>query len=170
MAIHNYHSLLLDRHPRLLVVGHNEDQISELVSMFVQSQSHIGIIGDEFPFLANLSILENIVLGAMYRQNIPLEKASKPLEEPIRALGLERWMEQRKEKLDQQTMGLCQLLRCIACGNSVVVLPSPMVAMADTIIQATALLSPAPVVWIACSVNNASAYDNLGLPTFHLES
>lgn len=170
MAITNYHSLLLDKHPRLLVIGMHESQISELVTMFVQSQSHIGIIGNEFPFLSNLDMMENIVLGTMYRQNISLEKARKYLDEPIRALGLERWMHERKEKLDLRALILCQLLRCIACGNSIAVLPSPMVTLAKMVIQATARLAQAPAVWIACSVANATAYESLGLPTFHLES
>ena len=169
MPIHNVHSLLLDQHPRLLVVGHRESQLSELVSWIAQSQDHIGILGDDFPFLSNLGVMENIVLGTMYRQNISLEKACKPIREDIHALELGKWMNQRKEQLDSRAMALCQLLRCIASGNSIVLLPSPAFTMAETIIQAIETIRHPLVVWITCTKKDAMTYDRLEFSTFYLE-
>jgi len=170
MAIGNYHSLLSEQHPRLLIVGHSEGHISELVTMFVQSRGRIGVIGDEFPFLSNLNVMENIVLGSMYQHNISMEKAYEPLLEHIRALELEKWMNQRKELVDARTMVLCQLLRCISCGNTTMLLPSPEVSRAETVIRAVETIRLSPAVWIACSEKNAVAYDKFGFSTFHLES
>ncbi|MGX9366409.1 hypothetical protein ACTVJH_10250 [Desulfoplanes sp. PS50] len=169
MPIQNLHSLLLDHHPRLLVIGHKESLTSELVSWIAQSQDHIGILGDDFPFLSNLSVMENIVLGTMYRQNISLEKACAPIREHIHALELGKWMNQRKEHLDSRTMVLCQLLRSISGGNSIVLLPSPAFTMAETVIQAIETLRHPLTVWIACNEKDAVTYDRLGFSTFYLE-
>lgn len=169
MPIQNLHSLLLDHHPRLLVIGHKESLTSELVSWIAQSQDHIGILGDDFPFLSNLSVMENIVLGTMYRQNISLEKACAPIREHIHALELGKWMNQRKEHLDSRTMVLCQLLRSISGGNSIVLLPSPAFTMAETVIQAIETIRHPLTVWIACNEKDAVTYDRLGFSTFYLE-
>jgi ABC-type uncharacterized transport system ATPase subunit len=169
MPIRNVHSLLLDQHPRLLVIGRREDQISELISLVTQSKGHIGILGDDFPFLSNLSVLENIVLGTMYRQNISMEKAREPIQEHILALGLNKWMNQRKDQLDSRATILCQLLRCISCGNSIVLLPSPAFTMAETIIQAIETVRHPLAVWIACNEKDAATYNRLGFSTFYLE-
>jgi ABC-type uncharacterized transport system ATPase subunit len=169
MPIQNFHSLLLDQRPGLLIVGRREGHINELTEMVAQSQGHIGILGDAFPFLSNLDVLENIVLGTMYQQHISMKKAGESVRKPIRALGLEKWMDQRKEKLDSPTMLQCQLLRCIACGNSIVLLPSPTFTMAETILLAIETIRHPLAVWIGCNEKDVATYDRLGFSTFYLE-
>jgi hypothetical protein len=78
-------------------------------------------------------------------------------------------MNQRKEHLDSRTNVLCQLLRSISYGNSIVVLPSPAFTMAETVIQAIETIRHPLAVWIICFEKDAVTYDRLGFSTFYLE-
>ncbi len=169
MAIPNIEALLNDNRPRLLLVAQTEGQVCELATTLLQCRSSIGIIGNEFPFLANLNVVENILLGTMYHNNLPLEEAFEPLREDIEALGVMDVMRQRKNQLNTLTRMKCQLLRCIACGNTIVLVHTGQFAVAQTLLHALEMLRQPPAMWIACSAKNALAYEKLNFPTFHIE-
>ena len=143
--------------------------MNEISSLAAQDREKIGTIGDEFPFISNLNILENITLGTMYRQNITLEQAREHILPSINALEMQETLLRRKETLSPKEIVLSQILRCISCGNSILFMLSPPTVMTDTVIQAVAM-APHPLkVWIACHTKAASAYEYLKFTTFNID-
>ncbi len=162
-------SLITDIPPRLLMVGQDESHLNELVTFFLHFRNDIGVLDNLFPFLSNLNILENILLPTMYRHNLPPAKARERIENHIQALNLASWMSLRKEQLAPHTLILCQLLRCLACEDSIILLPSAKIATAETVITAIAKLRVSLTLWILCIKKNAVAYEKFGFPTCYIE-
>lgn len=169
MTIFHHYAPLLMQKDNLLITANNESALNELTSMVAQDRGKIGIIGDEFPFISNLNMLENITLGTMYRQNITLEKARNHILPSINALAMEATLSRRKEILSPKEIILSQILRCISCGNSILFMLSPPTVMTDTVIQAVAMVPHPLRVWIACHTKATAAYEYLKFTTFNID-
>lgn len=169
MPLAKYSSIMLQREENLLVTGSTPLFLDNMVSMAVQSQGKIGIIGEEFPFLSNLNVLENITLGTMYGQNISLQHAWKQIAASVTALSLEHAMGLRNEMLSPEEMIKGQILRGIACANAVLLLISPTPADANTVITSVRCVPHTLKIWIACHRKVASAYEYLHFSPFSID-
>ncbi|MDD4648476.1 MAG: hypothetical protein PHO79_00400 [Desulfoplanes sp.] len=169
MTIFHHYAPLLMQEDNLVITANNEPALNELSSMVVQDTSKIGIIGDEFPFISNLNLLENITLGTMYHQNIPLAQARQDIQPSINALNMEHTLGRRKEMLSPKELILSQILRGISCGNSILFMLSPPTILTDTVIHAVAMVPHPLKIWIACHIKAAAAYDYLRFTTFNID-
>ncbi|WP_462323555.1 hypothetical protein [Desulfoplanes sp.] len=164
----NFKTLLAAEKTDTLIIGDDEGQVELLTTQILDARSSVGILGTMFPLLSNLSILENIVLGAMYRENLPMQTVTARIYDDIGSLGLVPILELRKESLEKREVVLCQLLRGLCDGNTTIFLPSPPIRTVDTIVWANAVLNRRFTVWIATTRQSAVAYDHFGFPTFRL--
>lgn len=154
--------LLLEK-ADLLLICDSAGQDSLLQNLIVQSQGHIGIISDEFPFLSALSTIENIVLGNVYHQNISIERARKRISEYVRVLGLGNYLWKTVRHLPDEKLLLAMLLRCIASGNNIVFMGKPGANRAETVKNAI-ITGALPVrMWVSCLDQDQAEYASLGL-------
>ena len=169
MTVSRHYAALLLQEEHLLITSSSESNLDELMSMAIQSQGETGIIGDEFPLISNLDILENITLGIMYSRNISLEYARAMILPSIKALQMETIMHRSKAMLSKEEIIRSQILRCIASGNSIMLLPSPTPRAADSALHAAARVPSRPRIWISCHTKKASAYEYLHLSPYSMD-
>jgi ABC-type lipoprotein export system ATPase subunit len=163
-------SILTAQRRHLLLVSENESTISQLTAMVVQSDSPIGVISDDFPFLANLSVLENIVLGCMYHKAMSLLSCRETIQDFVDALGLNESLDQRSQLLSRPKLLKMHLLRCMANGSTFVFLPMPSRLDCDILHRAAESLDRDVFLWIGCLSNDQDVYTSLEYPVIDLNS
>ena len=163
MVVKSTISDLLLEEADLLLVCDSGGQDSLLQNMIVQSQGHIGIISDEFPFLSALSTIENIVLGNVYHQNISIKRARKRISEYVRILGLGNYLWKSVRHLPDEKLLLAMLLRCIASGNSIVFMGKPGSTRAEIVKNAVTAGELPVKPWVSCLDKDHTEYAALGL-------
>ncbi|WP_045220853.1 hypothetical protein [Desulfonatronum thioautotrophicum] len=163
-------SSLTAQRRHLLLVAEQEATISRLTSMVVQSDFHIGVISDEFPFLANLSALENIALGCMYHKALHLPACQHKLQDVITALNLDNALDQRTQFLSRPLQLKVHLLRCIANESSFILLPLPSRSDCDILHRAVESLKHSIFLWVACLSNDQDVYTSLEYPIIDLNT
>lgn len=158
----------ISRNNHLLLTVPANIPMSKLLDMVALSQSHIGFISDRFPFLSNLNILENITLGTMFKQNILLSTAQQKLMPHVEALGLANYLEKRKESLSKKDMVRALFLRCVASGNSIILMESPLVSHVQIVIDSIAKVDASVRLWVACSENDMDTYQRFQLEVINV--
>ncbi len=156
-------------HKHLLVTAPDESAIHRLKEMAVQSDFHVGMISDRLPLLANLSALENIVLGCMYHKHMSLKACQEIMTPAIRQLDLEWIMESRQHLLSRPQMLKVQLLRCLANDCGFVLLDTPPRQDCDILERALATLDAGIFLWVCCLSTEQDAYTSLGYTRIDLE-
>ncbi|PTN38055.1 hypothetical protein [Desulfonatronum sp. SC1] len=163
-------SQLTAKRRHLLLVSENEPTISRLTAMIVQSDFHIGVISENFPFLANLSALENIVLGCMYHKAMSFQSCRERIQGHIDILGLNDALDQRAQILSRSMLLKMHLLRCIANESAFIILPLPSRSDCDILSRALESLEREIFLWVACLSNNQDIYTSLEYPIIDLNS
>lgn len=163
-------STLTSQRRHLLLVSESESTISRLTDMVVQSDSHIGVISDDFPFLTNLSALENIVLGCMYHKAMSLQSCRKRIQGLVDTLGLNESLDQRAQFMSRPLLLKMSLLRCMASESTFIFLPLLSRSDCDTLHRAAEILDRDVFLWVACLSNDQDVYTSLGYPVIDLNS
>lgn len=160
-AINLSHFLSLDND--LLILSPVEAHLSRLTEIVVQSLTHIGVMGDAFPFLANLSIMENIALTQMYHQRLSYAQCVRRIGPAVETLGLGRVMGMRKESLSRRELLQAHLLRCLINHSSAILFPSPRSGDVPIILDCLRQLNRPARLWVSCLRADAGLYEDLGL-------
>lgn len=163
-------SALTAKRRHLLLVAKNESAIARLTAMITQSNFNIGIISDDLPFLANLSALENIVLGCMYHKAMSLQSCREAIQDHIDVLGLNDALDLRPQLLSRPMLMKIHLLRCMANDSAFVILPRPSRSDCDILHRAAEILDRDVFLWVACLSNDQDAYTSLEYPIIDLNS
>ena len=163
-------STLTAQRRHLLLVSQDEPTISRLTAMVVHSGLHIGVISEEFPFLANLSALENIVLGCMYHKAMSLQACLEDIQALVDALGLNEGLDQRPQLLSRPMLLKMYLLRCIANDSTFIFLPMISRSDCDILHRAADSLDRDVFLWVTCLSNDQDVYTSLEYPIFDLNS
>jgi len=156
-------SKFLNINKNLLLVAGSPGQLSMLMDLSAQSQSHIGFISDGFPLLSNLDVLGNIVLGPMFHKNMSMRQAREKIDSAIQALGMMKQMHRRKEMLGRGELLRAYLLRSLACDNSIVLMNTPSLYDLDIIQDALERLAYKMRLWVCCLEMNTGLYENYDL-------
>ena len=138
--------------------------------MITQSRTNIGIVSDDFPFLANLSALENIVLGCMYHKAMSLQSCLETIQDLIAVLGLNDALDQRPQLLSRPMLMKMHLLRCMANESTFIFLPRPSRADCDILHRAAESLDRDVFLWVGCLSNDQDVYTSLEYPIIDLNS
>lgn len=154
----------------LLLVSEKESTISRLTDMVVRSDLHIGVISDDFPFLTNLSALENIVLGCMYHKAMSLQSCREKIQGLVDALGLNESLDQRAQFMSRPMLLKMLLLRCMALESTFVFLPMISRSDCDILHRAVEILDRDVFLWVACLSNDQDVYTSLEFPIIDLNS
>ena len=154
---------LLAAKGHLLLVATGKGQIQQLVDLAQQSDSHIGVAGQGHPLLAGLTVAENIALPAMYHRNLSPEKVLAGLAAPIQALGVERTMELKPANLGKRDVLRIKILRCLARGCGVLLMPSPAPTDMSTALAALEAMNTGVRLWAVCLERQAPGYARCNL-------
>lgn len=163
-------SALATRRRHLLLTAEDESTVSRFATMIVQTDPRIGIISEEVPFLANLSALENIVLGCMYHKALSLQSCLEGVRDVVNALGLSENLDLRPQLLSRPMLLKMHLVRCIANDASVVFLPRISRPDCDILHRAVDSLDRDVFLWVACLSNDQDVYTSLEYPIIDLNS
>ena len=163
-------SSLTAQRRHLLLVSEDEATISRLSDMIVQSGFHIGIISDDLPFLANLSALENIVLGCMYHKALSLQSCRDRLQDVVTALGVDANLGQRPQFLSRPQLLKMHLLRCIADESAFILMPLPSRSDCDILHRSVETAGLDVFLWVACLSNEQDLYTSLEYPVIDLNT
>ena len=163
-------SSLTAQRGHLLLVSEHESTISRLRDMIVQSSFHLGVISNDLPFLANLSALENIVLGCMYHKALSLQSCRERIQDAARALGVEANLDQRPQFLSRPLLLKMHLLRCMANDSAFILLPMPPRSDCDILHRAVETAGLDVFLWIACLSNEQDVYTSLEFPIIDLKT
>lgn len=163
-------STLTAKRRHLLLVSENESTISRLTAMVVQSDFHVGVISDDFPFLTNLSALENIVLGCMYHKAMSLQSCREKIQDLVDALGLNESLDQRAQFQSRPMLLKMHLLRCMANESIFVLLPMIARSDCDILHRAAEILDRDVFFWVACLSNDQDVYTSLEYSVIDLDS
>ncbi len=154
-------STLTAHRKHLLLVSEDEGIFSRLADMITQSNLEIDLISDDFPFLVNLTCLENIVLGCMYHNSMDIEACREMIQPAIDRLHLAGSLNQRPQFLSRPQLLKMQLLRCIANDSIHIFLPMASRSDCDILDRAVANLEISIFLWVACLSNNLDGYTSL---------
>lgn len=153
----------------LLIAAATRGQVQQLTDLARQSGGHIATLGSGTPLLAELDVAENIALPAMYRHNRSLAGLLAELDGALRALGLAARLGARPVNLSRRELVCAHLLRAVAAGCGILLMPRPRPADARTALDAlNALAAPAaggfaPRLWVACLERETGDFQGLGL-------
>lgn len=154
-------STLTEQRKNLLLVSDDESNFSRLSSMIIQSSHPIGILGDEYPLLLNLTALENVALGCMYHNQMSLEDCHDKIQSLIDRLKMTGSLDQRTQFMSRAHLLKIQLLRCIANESIFVFMPSASRSDCDILDRAVANLDIDVFLWVAILSNDLDAYTSL---------
>ncbi len=84
--------------------------------------SKIGIVSKYYPFLSNLSIIENIILPLEYHEHNTKKEAIEKVEQRLESLGLTGVMHSRKEAVNKTELYRAMFLRGIVLNPEVVLM------------------------------------------------
>ncbi|SMP68393.1 hypothetical protein [Desulfonatronum lacustre] len=163
-------STLTAQRRHLLLVSEDESTISRLTAMVLQSDFHIGIISDDFPFLTNLSALENIVLGCMYHKTMSLHSCRKKIQDLVDALGVNESLDQQAQFMSRPMLLKMHLLRCMANESTFIFLPTLSRSDCDILHRAAEILDQDVFLWVACLSIDQDVYTSLEYPVIELNS
>lgn len=163
-------SSLTSRRRHLLLVAEKEATISRLTAMVVQSDFHIGVISEAFPFLANLSALENIALGCMYHKSMSIHSCHRQIQDVADALDVTSALNQRIQFLSRPLRLKMHLLRCIANESTFILLPMPSRSDCDILHRAVETQQRTVFLWVACLSNDQDVYTSLEYPIIDLNA
>ncbi len=163
-------STLTAQRRHLLLVSEDESTISRFRAMVVQSDFHIGVISDDFPFLTNISALENIVLGCMYHKAMSLQSCRKNIQGLVDALGLNENLDQQAQFMSRPMLLKMHLLRCMAMESTFIFLPMISRSDCDILHRAAETLDRDVFLWATCLSNDQDVYTSLEFPIIDLNS
>lgn len=83
-------------------------------------QSAFGFVSRRFPFISNLSIMENIILPLEYHTHMSVEEAVDKVRERVENLGLADVVSKRKEKVSNENIYKAMFLRATVLDPEVV--------------------------------------------------
>ena len=158
--------LHMDEH--LLIVTEHPTMLTRIMHLSALLQPQVGIISEDFPLLSNLDVLENIALASMYRKNVSLKKARRIMEPEIRALKLEKLLHKRRELLTREELVRVLVARCLAAGNSIILLESPPVFRLDTVFACLGAVAHRVRIWVSCHHPDKLAYGGYPLREIHI--
>jgi ABC-type lipoprotein export system ATPase subunit len=105
----------------------DDDDMRALVGYIIDSTrerrilpSSIGIVSRFYPFISNLSILENIILPLEYHEHMSAGEAAGKVAPHVQAFGLDRVATLRKEKIRNTDLFKAMFLRAMAMDPDVV--------------------------------------------------
>ena len=156
-------SRLLNINRNLLLVALTPGQLSMLMDLAAQSQSHIGLIRDDFPLLSNLSLLENIVLSPSFHKNMTVGQAREKIAPSIEALKMGKALGWRKEWLSREELLKAYLLRGVASDNSIIMMQSPQLSDLEIVLDSIARLEGVLRLWVCCLWNETDKYSDYDL-------
>jgi ABC-type lipoprotein export system ATPase subunit len=151
----------------MLIVS--DDVFSDYIfNLTTMSRGHIGLISKKFPFLSNLSIVENICLGLMYVQNISLRRCINKIYVYIQYLEMEDCLWLRKEQVSEEQLVKAYFLRCIANGNSVIFMDSPKRKWIRIVTDCIEKTQSNQNIWISTSSVNKGLYNDFNFDVIEI--
>lgn len=159
---------LLNASSDILFMSRSPARLQGFLDLAVLQQPQIGFISERFPLLSNLSVLENIVLHRMYKNNFPLHRSLKSIQHLISALEMGKVLENRKESLSGREKVNAFFLRCIASGNRIAILESPSVQTYQLCQDSRSKTNAELRFWLTSLESEAPLYKHFGLETIKL--
>jgi ABC-type polar amino acid transport system ATPase subunit len=105
----------------------DDSDIVDFVEALIESvkekgelQSLFGFVSRRFPFISNLSIMENIILPLEYHTHMSVEEAVEKIRVHVESLGLENVVSKRKEKVSNEDIYKAMFLRATVMDPEVV--------------------------------------------------
>ncbi|NCC25052.1 MAG: hypothetical protein EOM25_07615 [Deltaproteobacteria bacterium] len=155
--------------PRVILAVSSERQLAGLKRFFMGlPRTVVGIVDEDFPFLSNLNMIENITLGDMYTNHRGLAAATARILPTIEALGMREAMGRRKETLTQEEMLKAHILRCLAGDSRAVFMEYPRIWDLRLLLEYLKNISSDMALWISCHEKSLRTYEGLGFETFYL--
>jgi len=146
----------------IILIASNEKQLDELMHQAVQPEYPIGVVsGERYPLLADLNVIENIVLRNMFHENISMKQATDVIFPFIESLGLAQKMGARPEDLTGEELINAYILRCISSRKEIILFESP--EPYDIYVSWSWLkqMKLDMRLWICCLIDRAPVYDRL---------
>jgi ABC-type polar amino acid transport system ATPase subunit len=123
----------------------------------------VGVAGEEFPLLANFTVLENITVMRMYHKNESRRRAYEHVLPSAQALGMEEALNRRDGELGRTERLKAFVLRSAAKGNIIHLLDAPRISDVDTTLQAVQSLPKPLRLWVLCLAGDAPMYREFNL-------
>ncbi|MFW5836495.1 MAG: hypothetical protein ACOCVM_00700 [Desulfovibrionaceae bacterium] len=130
----------------------------------------VGVAGEEFPLLANLTVLENTTLMRMYHENESRRRAFEAVQPSVQALDMEGALTRRDGQLSRVQRLKAFVLRSAAKGNIIHLLDGPRISDVQTTLQAVESLPNPMRLWVLCLAGDASMYQGFGLRRIDVEA
>ena len=119
--------------------------------------------GRDLPLLDALTVGENIALPAMYHHGLSPEQIIRRLEGAARALGLDESMDLRPANLTRRDMVRAKMLRSLARGCGVLLLPQPVPSDVGAALEALTADGGGVRLWAACLEKDAPDFAGFDL-------
>lgn len=123
----------------------------------------IGIVSARFPFLSNLSVIENIVLPLEYHRNLKTREAAERVSQFVDHFGLSTVIARRKETIQSLDLLKAMFIRALSLDPDVVLFVNPhlIVSLADfeaILPRFRAFVGETKKFWIALSEGMSLAW------------
>jgi ABC-type uncharacterized transport system ATPase subunit len=154
---------LLASGEELLFTAELEESLDRFLDAALAPELDIGVVSARYPLLANLNVIENVALQAMFHANKSLAWVRNKLSPHIEQLALEETLAKRKAELSEEETLNVLLLRCLAVPCRAVLLDKPEpwnYASARNFLKS---IDSGPSLWMCCYRAEASQYAHLGL-------
>ncbi|MDQ7031126.1 MAG: hypothetical protein Q9M37_00195 [Desulfonauticus sp.] len=163
-----YNILLQKKYRDLLIVLEDKNLENYLFEIFSMGFGNVGIISKKVPFLSNLEMIENIFLPLMYRENISLQNCYIKFKFFIEILGLEDVLWLRKERLTDEELLKCMLLRALCVESEIIFLEYPVRKDFDLIRKILESLKIKYYLWVVITTDNLSSFKDIDFERFFL--
>ncbi|MDK2956889.1 MAG: hypothetical protein PWQ57_2385 [Desulfovibrionales bacterium] len=156
-------SYWLNLREHLLITADDEATGKEFLAKVGRFHHQVGVAGENFPLLANLSVLENITVMRMYHENESRRKAFSNVEASVKALHMEDALHKRDGELSHAERLKAFALRSAAKGDIIHLLAEPRISDVQITLQAVESLPKPLRLWVLCLADDAAMYQNFDL-------
>jgi ABC-type Na+ transport system ATPase subunit NatA len=163
-------SYWLNLREHLLVTAASESAGKAFLSKVGRFHHQVGVAGEQFPLLANLSVLENITVMRMYHNNESRPKAFSQVKASVKALEMESALHKRDGDLSHAERLKAFALRSAAKGDIIHLLAEPRISDVQITLQAVERLPKPLRLWVLCRADDAAMYQNFDLRRIEVEA
>jgi len=160
---------LLTSEDDLVFTAELEEHMDRFLDAATAPELCIGIVGERFPLLANLSVLENVALQSMYQANKSVAWVHNRVAPYIEQLALEEAMGKRRADLSEEELFNVLLLRCLAVRCRAVLLVQPEPWNCGSTYNFVKGIDANIRLWICCFRDVAAQYASLHLRQIAIE-
>lgn len=123
----SYREIIFDTSSNIEIRYSDDEEMRALVGYIIDSErttgvlpSFIGIVSRFFPFISNLSIIDNIILPLAFHKHMSVREAVGKVEPYVRGLRLGKIINERKENVKSTDLFKAMFIRAMALDPEVV--------------------------------------------------